>query len=118
MRGAMDVPSVKKVWRRMTGVAAAFPQVAMVSELQAAKHSLNTTYIQKLSQSTLTNVRNSVRKTIHNKQCAHKHQRRGPRYRSNSQASSAADDEEEEIRFRAEAVGDGGAEEGTTHYSD
>ena len=59
-----------------------------------------------------------MRKTIHNKQCAHKHQRRGPRYRSNSQASSAADDEEEEIRFRAEAVGDGGAEEGTPHKSD
>ena len=34
--GAMDVPRVKQVCSRITGVAAAFPQVARVRELQTA----------------------------------------------------------------------------------
>ena len=45
MSGAMDVPSVKKVWRRMTGVAAASPQVAIVSELQAASKTCSIKYV-------------------------------------------------------------------------
>ena len=74
MSGAMDVPSVKKVWRRMTGVAAASPQVAIVSELQATRTKIvqNKMFQAEINEHYIafTHVGRSMRNTIYGKQCA------------------------------------------------